>query len=414
MCKSRKRREIVMERIVDLHSKEERAHLMKAMKQNIYLPGASFLLVYTLLFVWIAAISKSTYYLAFYAFPVGFHAFAYFIVIFYTASYTKQEFNLQKLFEPGDLYYAISWPSKTQLQIVRWTSTKFLIFLLLLFMAFRAFWLYPDKVDPPTGSSSCTTDTRSTNILDVFNPLGFFKPGGKGYRETDNWKFCPMQQTWANPNLGKAVIGFNQSPLSVGKSACAHPKPAKPITHIVQGFPDVNVCSPTEGYPSPVLGIPMPFHTGQENPDFTLCPGNQGIPVCVSKEGHVITDPNYECPQSQYRMGLPKYICATCGNFFMQYTPGNLPLAGYEHCGVYDPSQANNPACTFCPGQTWLADEVYSEEVLLWDLIISVLMLVTTIIEYITMLVLIKNARVSFEKEHHHHKTNNHHHASKS
>ncbi len=339
--------------------------------------------------------SNSIYYTWFFFPPVLIQTLSYVYLLTTKDEWTFAEFEFYKHLTCCDLLGCCFYSS---LPMMRWISIKFLIFIYLLLIWMKPLNGYIDKVGFPTNASSCTTDF-SGESGGIYNPNGAFSfddPYGDG---TVKKKFCPMDQTYAWPNLNTSIQGYEESPLLsvfyTGLCSAANKLPVR-SSLIINGFVDTYICEGS--YPSPVLGVIPPVTVGSYGLTIEFCPGNTDQPVCITSSGFVYF-PQTEsegCPLLQ-RTGVPRKICPICLSAYRKVSRDYRGPLGYEHCEIYDP---NNPPpinllCTFCPGRGfgWNPNEKYDTDSMLLFLILTSIMFGSHLLEYIILDFVLKAIR---------------------
>lgn len=208
------------------------------------------------------------------------------------------------------------------------------------------------------GKSSCQSDRQAEG---TYNPEGAFPHDA--WREYDSslavYTFCPLDQQWAGPNPTDNYIQGYSYYFSTYDINCQDP--------ITPGY--VGLCP--DAFPDQSLGIPGPIVDGTSTTSTELCPGNTPLPACFNSNNELI-ECNYctegdipgQCFNALGRRiscslctattipGRPLRICPVCLNYYRMMSGDHLgPGDYYRHCPPYNPNEAMNVFCYFCPGR---------------------------------------------------------------
>ena len=362
---------------------------------EIILACQFFFSAYIILYIYLSYYSKSNYYWGFYSVIPIIHLFSTFALLFQRNGWSVEDTRTLLYCQCSDMMSALTSRKTNYRYFTTFLSIKILLFFYSVCVLMKPIFLYTDFVSPPTNSSSCTNEYLYSSP-NTYNPQGFFN-SRLNYTNSIQLKFCVMDRTWAWPNINTTVRGYTTSPLGMdGTMACNNPTtpfPPGPFYSRVNGYADANVCINKEGhtlsYPSPVLGLKPPITQGTQLALVFLCGGNTNDNVCVSPDGKQAY-PSGTCG-TLHRIGKPRKICPMCLNSWRRMAGDFTGPPGYEHCAPYDSTIWDNPFCTFCPGRGygWLSDEVYTEDQLLTNLVLSSILTGLIIAEYGMCLVLV-------------------------
>lgn len=355
-----------------------------------------FFAIYVVIYVYLSFYSGSVYYWAFYSVIPIIHLISTFMFLIKKPAWSVEDTRTLLYFNCSDMLSALTSRKTNFRHFTTFMSVKILLWFYAICIWMKPLNQYLDLVTPPSNSSSCTSVYSYTSV-NAYNPEGYFNLR-LNYSNSLQLKYCPMDQTWAWPNFNTTIQGYTTSPLSSsGVDACSGPKQPfgpGPLFNRVNGFIDANIClnpftGKTKSYPSPVLGIRPPITQATQLSPVMLCNGNTNDNVCIDADGSqaYITG---SCGVL-HRIGKPRKICPYCLNYWRTMSGDFTGPPGYEHCSAYDGTSWNNPFCAFCPGRGygWLAREAYTQNQLLWNLILGALYLVLLPIEYMSCLIMV-------------------------
>ena len=323
-------------------------------------------------------ISQDQFY-AYYYLPVLFLEFIFHIIVlappFKSRQWTYDDFDfitaVDMWFRCGACFRTVR---DSNLPVATWRVTVFWTF-----FAGVLVWLYPLGLYTSAlglntgfgvslaGKSSCQ---RNALAKAVFNPQGAFPFGDIGSLDPSLsvYTFCPLDQRWAYPNPRENIVRtYTYYPASFLVN-CANPTSLAYIGLCPDAFPD------------PSLGVDGPIVVGTDYQSITFCPGNTPLPACYNRYYEPI-DCIYCVQASPTRCfnirneqiscnlctaftvpGRPLKLCPVCLNYYRSMSGDHLgPGDEYAHCPVYNPNEAMNVFCYFCPGRGygWHPDAVY-------------------------------------------------------
>lgn len=355
-----------------------------------------FLVFYTIFYIYLSLTSKSNYYWIFFSIVPGLHFVSTLMVLFKRSGWSTQDIRALLKFNMSDMLSALTSQQTNFRPFTTFISIKVLLFFWAFGASMKPIFQYADYVAPPTNSSGCTKEyLRVTG--NAYHPDGYFDYY-LNYSATIQLKFCPMDQTYAYPNLYTYIVGYQSSPLGPeGSNACANPLPPFSNTfgiNKVNGYADTNIClnrttGKSASYLSPVLGVNPPITSGSQFATTILCKSNTDTNVCISPDGKTAYNQG-TCP-TLYRTGKPRKICPVCLNYWRRMSQDINGPPGYEHCSPYNPSAYDNPFCWFCSGRGYgfFAQERYDQEQLYTNLWMSVTITGMLLVEYLTCIILV-------------------------
>jgi len=364
----------------------------------IILINQIFIIIYIAFYLSLSIFSRSYYYWIFYGVIPVLHLYSTLMVLLKRKQWSTQDIRTILKLNFSDMLSGITAPSANKRPFTSFMSFKILLFFYSITVYMKPLNQIIDLTAAPTNTSSCTTEFL-TPTGNAYNPAGYFNIN-LNYTDDITLKFCAMDQTYAYPNLFKTIIGYATSPLAgEGAQACTTALP--PFTNQlminrVNGYADTSFClnkttTKSASYPTPVLGINPPIIASTRNPFIVLCKGNTDSNVCVSPNGDTAYNSG-TCPEL-YRIGRPKKICPVCLNYWRTMSGDINGPFGYEHCQSYSPTAYSSLFCFFCPGRGYgfFKDEKYDEATLKFNLIISSLLSIILLIEYLIILLLVNN-----------------------
>lgn len=388
---------------INLEEQKARYILLQNYKKTIFILSILIICIDLGLYILLAFLTESSYNVIFFGISLIYKIFSFFRLLFAEKQWRGNEFHLFEHMSCYDIFYAFKKVTSDEKSVIRFVSTKLWMTIYLVLVWQRPLNLFTDLVNSPTNSSSCTTDLSDTTG-NYYNPYGFFN-NERIYSETGAWKFCTMDQTYAYPTTDNYVNGFSVSPLVTGNEHICN-TPNTPFTNEqrINGFADTYICD--NSYPSPAMGLSVTekiYHATQFV-SYYLCPGNSHLPICVNPVTDIAYYPREgeaSCPLD-VKIGAPKKICSACLNFWRFISRDLTGPPGYEHCEEYDENLVQSPSiiCNFCPGRGfgWLADEKYNHDSLRDSLIITSILCVLPILEYILLVTGFACSRMTLRK----------------
>jgi hypothetical protein len=355
-----------------------------------------FLIAHVLLTVSLCVNSASPYYLWFYIPIPVIHYLSTLLLFVQKKKWSTQDVRTLLEGNFAELCASCTRTSGNYRPFTSWASWRFVLLLYAFGIWWKPLMQYTDKFDPPTNSSSCTTDyvTEGDN---PYNPAGFFNKG-MPFSLQIQLKFCPMDQTFAYPVLNNVVLGYAAPLLETDVTTlCANPLTPNPVssTVLVNGYPDTDKCineeHPLGAYPSPVLGLTPRVRLATPNPEIVICKGNTAQEVCLSADGSVAY-PLFSAPcPVNHRTGAPRKICPVCLNYWRRIAANPTGPSGYEHCSPYREDESYYPFCYFCPGRGYgiFAHERYDNQSLTINLALSTTIMGALLLEMIGIFVLV-------------------------
>jgi hypothetical protein len=395
MCRDKTLRYHSLEKEHPLLDETDKEKVRKHYIEVVLIPSSVFFFLSCFLCILLCAISNNLYYviLCSVIMVLYFVSMVQVTMALFMGKFHIEEFSLRDHFSCEDLVLGIDIRNdegtRSSLQIVKFNSRMCLLFCLYVILVFGvSLGLVVDKYGPPSGQSSCTSDFNSDGT-NAYNPVGYFTSEME-YSDNIVLKFCPMDQTYANPTLNDRIIGYLVSPLDpLRTGACDTALPAaRSLPQAVNGYVDTDRCEGS--YPSPVLGVGTPITETTYGSSYLLCSGNMALPMCINPNtGNAFLPVGSQTCDDSFRLGMPKKICPRCLPGYRSWTGDHSGPDLYSHCGIYNPSLGYSPFClAFCPRMGLMEYARYDDVAIIGAVVISSIHVFIWMCYYIASMIL--------------------------